>query len=927
MKNSFTTKTAKLKATIIDSNKISSKKIILNGKELQHTDTSELERNIDSLTHDLSVLNDRVTNNQSEHNSDIENLEEQIKLLEIKSPKISNVTFTFGDIRNGNVEDLEFIDGEIIATIDTKFHLIQMTIDGERISSPIIKTTSGWKVKLYDSTATEEDIAYLYENLTDSSEFSLLFISDGQIEDEVQESYISDNFFKEHFDLSRDGKIYGTRIYKSKAKVSNEQGADYDGLSGSPQSMGEYIKDSVGMTCLPYIEGVQIPIDDFTDKVPMFKKYRCNAFIDENGDVRVKAIQGQPNYKRTFADGEDAIDDCIMKMSFYWKVVEGETYYDYMVSDTKHDDSWLVWGDCIRHDGSISPYFVHSAYFASDHEDNDGIVRPYSLSGQKIKGYISHESQLPTFENTSDELIDNNTYYGRGRHYGTKYNIIAYLGLMQIIKYKTRNLGVEGAPNATNYNKNMTVPTYKDGVKQTTTTNVTVMPFGGKYTNFGNQHRCALESYIENYNVGGTNYSTYYKFDSSILGEDYDGSYFPCAPKFNFTFDGEGKMTQIKQSCLFRVGNYVALRQEYCSNAAETNTTVPSWEANDVKCDINKNVRISKIVPFKVQLEEIRIQHEENVEIIIPSGEYEFYKIYLDGVNEINAFDNNVYYNGSCLDEENTNYHETLRGRAVLTDYLCGSGSTDDIIGLYDGSAMNTTDNKDSYAYVQTYTVTDGVRSQYATYSYDNRLNYYCPWRLEGIELQCGYWIVPNNSFLRGVSSVDENGNITEHKFEIWVAKKNAKKHKLLSTSGTFTSLGNESTTDRTEELSQNYIIMNVDENSLKYIDKDGNYFTGDWGWIGDVEFNQSADGTVIMYPVMRASGMNGVDGSASVNNNWGDHVWGNPSKAANGSTKYTFRELLLLGNCGNGSSCGISCLNSSGPLSYGAWDFASRSV
>lgn len=185
MKNSFTTKTAKLRATIIDSNKISSKKIILNGKELQYTDTSELERNIDSLTHDLSVLNDRVTNNQSEHNSDIENLEEQIKLLEIKSPKISNVTFTFGDIKNGNVEDLEFIDGEIIATIDTKFHLIQITIDGERISSPIIKTTSGWKVKLYDSDATEEDIAYLYENLTDSSEISLLFISDGQIEDDI----------------------------------------------------------------------------------------------------------------------------------------------------------------------------------------------------------------------------------------------------------------------------------------------------------------------------------------------------------------------------------------------------------------------------------------------------------------------------------------------------------------------------------------------------------------------------------------------------------------------------------------------------------------------------------------------------------------------------------------------------------------------
>lgn len=119
---------------------------------------------------------------------------------------------------------------------------------------------------------------------------------------------------------------------------------------------------------------------------------------------------------------------------------------------------------------------------------------------------------------------------------------------------------------------------------------------------------------------------------------------------------------------------------------------------------------------------------------------------------------------------------------------------------------------------------------------------------------------------------------------------------------------------------------MNVDENSLKYIDKDGNYFTGDWGWIGDVEFNQSADGTVIMYPVMRASGMNGVDGSASANNNWGDYVWGNPSKAANGSTKYTFRELLLLGvRYGNG--CGISYLAGDYALSSSLWRCASRSV
>ena len=99
--------------------------------------------------------------------------------MEIKRPKISNVSFKFGEIKNGSIEKLSFVDGEIVANVDTKFHLIQMTIDGERISSPILKTENGWVVRVHEVDASEEDISFLYPTLTDDSEFSLLFVSSG----------------------------------------------------------------------------------------------------------------------------------------------------------------------------------------------------------------------------------------------------------------------------------------------------------------------------------------------------------------------------------------------------------------------------------------------------------------------------------------------------------------------------------------------------------------------------------------------------------------------------------------------------------------------------------------------------------------------------------------------------------------------------
>lgn len=722
-------------------------------------------------------------------------------------------------------------------------------------------------------------------------------------EEETNGEYIPDSFFEKYFAMMRDGHIYGSRIYKSQAKVSNEQGENYDGISGSSQPMGEYLASSVGLRCLPYVEGVQDAVDDFTDKVPMFRKWRCNAYLDENGDIRVKYIQGQEGYKREFADGETAMDDCIMKMCFYWKKEEGDTYYDYFVSDTQHDDSWVPISYCIRHDGTVAPYFALPAFASSLHLDADGKSRPYSLKNQTIQGGLSHDSQLPTYEQTLDEeQLDANTYYGRGRHYGTRADIMAYIMLMQIIKYKTRNLAPETAPSELNYNVSLPVPNRDSQGNETgTSTNVTILPFAGKIASYMNTHRCALESYLENYPVFWTDYkkdangqytipeirstnkSLYYQFDKNILPTDYDGSWFPAAPKLNVTFTNSATETDenglavkvlqdLSEQCFYRVGAYVALKQQYVTNSTTETISTPPWDGSEQRYDISLKAKIAKIETFVIDLPETQIPYDaftvtkydgSTMTIpagfaILPAGPYNFYKVYLEGFDKVPAFDLNLYYGGSCLDENNTKFHPTLKGRSVLTDYFQPAGCTGAIKGLYDGNCMNTSPNKDLHCYIKkTNFLTNSV-----TYTYSNAyLNTYSPFRIEGIELQNGYWIVPSDTFLRGVWTKDASGATTEKRFEVWSVKRGADRHKFLTNSGSWTNLA-ENEVDRSADFAKNYEIVNLDENSYLYKDANGNFFNGEWGWVGDVEIEQNADGKLSMWTVMRAAGINGKGSS-----------------------------------------------------------------
>ena len=95
-----------------------------------------------------------------------------------------------------------------------------------------------------------------------------------------------------------------------------------------------------------------------------------------------------------------------------------------------------------------------------------------------------------------------------------------------------------------------------------------------------------------------------------------------------------------------------------------------------------------------------------------------------------------------------------------------------------------------------------------------------------------------------------------------------------------------------------------------------------DWGWIADIEIEQTADGTMLMYPAMTCHGIRGISSTSNASTNVGDLVWGQPATTATaGTTKYSYRELLLCGSYGHGSSCGIACLYAYYGLATGNWD------
>ena len=116
------------------------------------------------------------------------------------------------------------------------------------------------------------------------------------------------------------GKKFGVRWYKNAGATTLER-----------------LYDSVGLNFTPAVNGVG-GSSDF-DAEPIFENIRlCNVI---NGG-EVTAYYGEPGFTRTPSSGDVMVEI----PRFYYKIVENIDTRDYLISDTKFDNTWL---DSPRH--------------------------------------------------------------------------------------------------------------------------------------------------------------------------------------------------------------------------------------------------------------------------------------------------------------------------------------------------------------------------------------------------------------------------------------------------------------------------------------------------------------------------------------------------------------------------------------------------
>ena len=324
------------------------------------------------------------------------------------------------------------------------------------------------------------------------------------------------------FALRRTGKVFATKIYR---------------FAFNTTSMGERLRDSVGLTCEPSTD-TTVGQDDFITASPIFTYQRCNYIRDDDGTARVTALEGSPTYRTT-----GACDVGNVYPTFYWGCDHHSTYDIYYMSDTEHPELGLIpWCEAVKSNGTVLPIYVHS--YCSAGTASDGLLR--SQPGL-VPTQQSYNSIITAFQKKGTG------YWGAG----SERNLWGML--MLIIKYATKNVQKIFAGHCSTVNMYQALAYAETGVKRVLIADNSMGFFAGACVSVGtkgNQDPNISTSYdivnrakvlsVENVTVNGTAYvalnldvsatfdtaTTYYvKMYPSISGETdavighYDGSY------------------------------------------------------------------------------------------------------------------------------------------------------------------------------------------------------------------------------------------------------------------------------------------------------------------------------------------------------------------------------------------------------------------
>ena len=338
---------------------------------------SELESNVtkavmtDKTGQDLVAAIIRLNNDYLSINTN--SYDPDSTLAEVKNARVINgVTYpTLGEMLRNELNERVPVDvaanhaDAIINLRNTKANQADLNVEKARIDNLIASgTVEGSEVL---------DVRVGVDGTTYSSAGEAVRTQINNLKNTTASTkYIDDKIFEQHFAMLRTGKVYQVKLPK---------------YASNPTSAGEKLLDNTGLVFEPSTDTVE-GRDDYAD-IPLFNWWHCNYIREDNTDVRITAIKGADSYKE-----EGAVDVGAMGMTFYWGVVDNDDHILLTISDMPHPELNLKpWVESVRADGTVAPYWCHSAFMSV--LASDGLYRsqPYN----KVVRNQSHNNMITNY--------------------------------------------------------------------------------------------------------------------------------------------------------------------------------------------------------------------------------------------------------------------------------------------------------------------------------------------------------------------------------------------------------------------------------------------------------------------------------------------------------------------------------------------------
>ena len=144
------------------------------------------------------------------------------------------------------------------------------------------------------------------------------------------------------------------------------------------------------------------------DDIPLFKPIECNGYADEDGELHITAVKGEPEFR---SDGTKG-DVCIaLKTGYIRTIIDtvgvmgplGKKGTKISVTDSWRESEYpgfpfIPYTAAIRPDGSVRPYVLIPKHQAVDFNGSY-----YSLPGFAPAYNVSHNGQITTFRKRGDQ--------------------------------------------------------------------------------------------------------------------------------------------------------------------------------------------------------------------------------------------------------------------------------------------------------------------------------------------------------------------------------------------------------------------------------------------------------------------------------------------------------------------------------------------